>query len=265
MNNQKVRNVDFLLFSLTLFLTSYMAWKYWFDVGDFVIDYWQYAPNRYRLWEQLLLMLSGSFSITLLNIMSWFASFLIASLILHPIRGKEQRIIICWYIFVCLSGAFYNGPMFIILALLLKYHDNKYISLLLIPLTLMKEVVGLIGFLYLWIVGKKETSYIGGILGGISYISMRLLLGEVGYAPPPFIQQFAFLEVLNRLNPSLVLFYVMPLCLLLGLSFIQSKMNRRKALFVLLSSIPIFIFAIPWEPQLWFPMVFLLLNYEVNE
>ncbi len=235
-------------------------------------NYWSYSPNAYRLFEQFLIWLETvtSISIKWYVILSWVICISITYLILKP-KHFESVLFLLWVIWIAEWGNISNGPMYLILALIVKYADRKETPLLLIPLVFVKEVGAFIGIIYLFFIEqRKEDAVIWGVIAATMYTAVRFIIigpipayGDVYPGSAPSITIFFVWEKLTTVSTSFILLRVIPsiglLTYTISYGYFKSKHFKQELLLWILTAIPIFIFALFYEPQLWFPTLVVIL------
>jgi len=259
----RLTNVDISVLGAIAIIGLYVAKMAKLAYGDWWIDFWHYAPNTYRMWEQFTIWLSGGDGLFVLyfTILSWVVCVFIAYMIMRPIEHPE--IFFLWLLWMGYFGYIMNGPMYLLFALLSRYAKERWIPILLIPLALIKEVALFIGAMYLLLYVKehRKESVVGSALGALAYIAVRVLIGEVSYYPTgaqfflPMIQYVLVMSI-----QSFLVFIIANTILLLFT--IDTLRHYRLWVLVL---IPNLLFALFWEAQLWFPLIILLLKRDVKK
>ena len=112
-------------------------------------EYWNYAPNRYRLFHQLLMILHDSpFSIATLISLSFGLCITATYFIIRP-QQRDLQLFLFGVLLVGSFGAGYNAIIYPFLAIIGKYKDHPLAPILLIPLALTREFAFLMAVLFL--------------------------------------------------------------------------------------------------------------------
>lgn len=239
---------------MVAFLT-HGTYRYFSEIGYTLAERVQYAPFAYRLNWQIVSFLNGApFSVLTWMSISWIASIILVYIILRP-KGSQLLLFICWFAAVCYFGTIYDGEALVLIALLARYMDNKYTPLLLVPIALFREIVAFTGLLFLFFyTNKKIEGFLSFIAGGALYGVVRfIVIGNKPYAAFDFFTMPFLLDFL--MNPAYVFTYI-----LLIVALIFFTINTQYKWMWLFSAIPFFMFALFWEPQLWFPLVLIQLG-----
>ncbi len=267
--------IPLLLFVLLVCVFTYLGW--WraivIDVESWIGEYWQYSPNAYRLWQQLILFISSfSIPITTLNVISWAICLILVYPILRP-GLREVLILLAWHALVCAWCTFYNAPALILIALAARYPNHRLAPALILPLTLIKEFLGptLLVFFLLFCENRvRWRAIFWSFIAGITYLVLRIMIiGERPNAPPPFAPAITPLYVIEVMNWVLFIIGVVPtigLILLTMLYYrrVHPQYLKRALSLVLITALPIALFALFWEPQLWLPQVLILLAHKFS-
>jgi hypothetical protein len=235
------------------------AWQLGTGVwGQWWLTYWQYAPNRYRLWEQITLWIAqGSASFVLdFTVLSWVVFVSLSYLVIRPIR--HSWLLFLWLGWFAYWGYITNAPVYFLLALVGHWEKRKRAAYLLVPLILLKEAAFIIAGLFLFVRSRRTRVYVilcGSAAIGL-YCLMQVVLGEVPYFPntAPFFTPFYLLETVR--GWSAFTFIVLILCTGVLVLF-SIKVLGYWWLWLIVGAMNC-LFGIPWEPQLWFPIVLLL-------
>ena len=233
-----------------------------YDWDSFFSAYWQYAPNSYRVYEQFSLWLYATFSVSVSSFTA--LSFLIfgsvAYFVSRPIHRPE--LFLLWLMVMAFFGYVMNAPIFLLLCLIVKYRTSKYVSVLLLPLIFVKEIAAFIGFSYLFVYQKRKGSVPVFLVAACSY-GILTVLDPVPYGPaaasPFFTPIWTITEYLPKLSPLSFVLLVAVLMLVVLTAKWSSELSPRYVRIWLLLAFPNCLFACPWEPQLWFPLVWMLL------
>jgi hypothetical protein len=228
-------------------------------------------PNRYRLFLQLTLLLHNvlSINIFLLNASIFVILIIIIYFSLKP-TGKDYYLLL---LIGTLPMPFQDiVPLFLLFALV-KYSDNNWAYLLLIPLALTKEVIAWVGFWYLFLTAKSISDtlkiLISGIFGASVYVLIRSMIGEVGrstaphplgapacpfFSPPHWIRLF----LTNEYNHTYIMI-ISTLVIIIFLYFFVISTKLDLYLFIM-SEIPILLFACFFLMYLYFPVSMVILT-----
>jgi len=228
-----------------------VLWHLAFRVGQQVhsefLIYMQYAPNCYRLWDQLLLYLHDHpFSYIMLTSTVWALSILGTWLLIRPDEMDTLALIIGA---VSASLYFYirQGPQYLLLAALVV-SGSPAVLLLLVP---VKEYAVIVGVLYLLTYRResiRHTTILWIILTGLLYLGIHQMVGPVPYAPggaPLVTPQY----VLTKLSADMVTALVKCVPILVMLVLVARE--RRDVLFLSLCGVFVLTFGQFWEMHLW--------------
>lgn len=233
-----------------------------YDLDSFFSTYWQYAPNAYRMYEQFSLWLYANFSVSISSFtaLSFLVFGIAAYFVSRPIRRPE--LFLLWLMVMAFFGYLMNAPMFFLLCLIAKYRNSKYVSLLLIPLIFVKEITAFIGFLYLFVYQKRKES-LPVFLIAASWYGLVAFCHPIPYGPaavaPFFTPIWIVTQYLPKVSPLSFVLLMAVLALVVLSAKWSSELSPRFMIIWLLLAIPNCLFACPWEPQLWFPLIWMLL------
>ena len=209
----------------------------------------------------MLYLSSKIFTYYIWEIIFYLFSFvLILYLILDDLKTNKKM----YYNFMILNIMIIFIPLhllhytlaYVLIVVAIKY-DNEY---LLIPITVIREQVSWIMFGYFLIKEKKISRelLLSSGLSVLTYVIMRyIIIGDAPY----FFNEF-FLPYKLFLNPLIAptlineAITMIPLTLF-GLFFYVRK--REHILLVAWNIIPLLLFSIIWETQLWYP-IFLIIT-----
>jgi len=256
--------IIFIIFSI-----AYSNWRLLqFTLDSNMISYYlDYSPNAYRLTNFLMYYLS---TITPLSFVTWnmFQFFIILTAIYFIIKpeDKDYLLFILWIV---------NFPIFndisqmFFLMIIVLYRDKKFIPILLIILAPIKEIGAFLGAIYLLLYRKdKKFVLIFCIAGLLLYLIIRfLIIGNLPYNEeiskfftlPNLFSKLTtnFLDSIMRLLPTIILMTI-------TYDFYIKDSLLLKQLFIIIF-IPIFLFAVFWEAQLWFPYFIIALTHKLKE
>lgn len=253
-----------MVLGILVTLTYYGCWavfQYRLSLDSGLIDYyltsWESAPNRYRMYKQFLLFLHDNpFPLFTWLSLFWIICVYLTYLIIKPDSKDLLPFLVSITVLTLVRGVV-DAPIYPILALLTVYRDKRWISLLLIPLALVKEIAAWVGLGVLFLYGEnKREGIVSFSIGAAIYAILRfVVIGDVGY--PPNAAPFFVLPVL----PSIILLSLKFVVIQSALSlFILIVTIQREDLRVLLwTAVPVFLFASFWYSHLWFPVIMVAL------
>lgn len=218
------------------------------------LEYWGYAPNRYRLFHQLLIYFHNNpLSVITLITLSFGLCMTAAYLIIRP-KDQDLTLFIMGILLVGGLGYGYNALMYPILAIMGKYRDRPLTPLLLIPLVLTKEFAFFVAVVFLILYSRnKSISILSGIIASVVYLIVRfMVLGNIDNYPAsaPLFTPFYMIQVINPWFLGIGFAVVLMMYLV--------TRTRNDILLVIATAIVTFTFALWWEPQLWVPTVILI-------
>jgi len=228
-------------------LLTYLTWKYFSSSSMMFSDWVDIAPYAYRMnWYFVSFLGNFMFSSTTWLCGSWIISLVLVYLII-PKTGESEIIFMLWLVAISAFGTIFDGPAFVFLALIMKYKKSKYCFLLFIPLILFKEIIAFIAFVALFLGSDKKIRLsLSVIPAGMAYLLFRLFVGT-----KPQAVGGLFLPVIPAITTSFVFVFWIPIMIvLIALSF-----TKQFTKLWLITGIVLCVFALPWEPQLWFPLV----------
>ncbi len=231
---------------------------------DFWRWYLQYAPNRYRIFQQILLCADNHiFSLGTWHAIIWGVSVSLLLIAMHPDLPESVSLLIL-IMMMSIQSLILSAPGYVLLYLVLKHREDKYAYALLPLIALIKEFLlysAVIGILLLPVTDRKSSNeriIMWGIVSAIVYIVFVLSMGVVNAAPggTPLVTTLYVVNVLQTgWRDSAALFAIIILAAILPR--IRSK-GDAVALF--LSAAPVFVFGFFWEPQLWLPALIVLIE-----
>ena len=262
-----------IIFYVLLFIATVLNFfAYFFEniaFDNWYFNYYASDPNFYRLYLQFAIFIhSLGFDFFLFIGIVHFVLFALVYYSLKP-KGLEYLLLI----FISnMPMPFQDTMPIFLLFLVVKYSDSKWSYLLLIPLALVKEVVAWTGFWYLFLTmpdlkSKIEIS-LSAFAGVVSYIIMRLLMGEVPriqiphpsgdpvcpfFSPPHWIK--LFLNNTNNIAPAMIISTTL---ILVFLYFLIK--TRNEAYIVGISIIPILFFGAFFLVYLYFPIAIVVVT-----
>jgi len=240
-------------------LFSKVAWDKGQSVSsDDLMEYLEHEPNRYRLFDQLLLRLHRKpFSIVTWQSMAWGGSVGLTYLLLRP-EGTDLLFFLIAVAACSMMFFIRQAVLFPLLALFVL----TYFPLLLIPIALTKEhglwiVVG-----YMFFTGADILLYGWVLIAGLLYVAARVYIGKAPRSEktaPLFTPQYV-LKVLRgdteagRVQVAINLFSTATIIVFLVLA---GPLGVGMIIWTAVLVVPL---ALWWEPQLWFPALVLVLG-----
>ena len=253
-----------MVLGILVTLTYYGCWwvfSYRLSLNPGLIDYyltsWASAPNRYRMYKQLLLFLhENPFPLFTWLSLFWIICVYLTYLIMKPDSNNLLPFIVSITVLTLVCGIV-DAPIYPILALLTIYRDKKWISLLLIPLALIKEIAAWIGLGVLLLHGgNKKEGIVSFSIGAAIYAILRfVIIGDVGYAPDA--APFFVLPVLPSIILPSLKFVVIQSAFSLFILIIA--IQREDLRILLWTAVPVFLFALFWYSHLWIPVIIVAL------
>jgi len=258
-------NRDSLVIMGILLALCYVKWRALSPSNDYLIDSLWYNPSGYRLWTQFLIMLDQH----PIAYVAWVSIvFAVVSWCLYLGCKEEDRMMMLgWLALVILSSSILQAPAFLLLALAILLRESKWSYLMVIPMTIVKEHVGLVYIIYL-LSTKKYREAIGvSVLWVVTFLSIRLLIGPLDFwvspfwgeaLPTPILTLEPYIIRLSLLDRQILIVAEIVLCIL----FLRDKIE----ICMVLANLPIItIFGLFYEAQLWLPiMVAVIYRREVE-
>ncbi len=133
------------------------------------------SPFAYRMNWYLTDWLSGF----VFSQWTWFSVTWIISIvgILILFKDESAPALLLWIIGASVFGAIYDGSAFLLLAIMIKYREHPYVILLLIPIALFKEVIALIGLLYMLLhTQNRIAGLVSFTIAGFAYCLVRFVI-----------------------------------------------------------------------------------------
>lgn len=256
---------DTIVYLAILLLLCYNRWQRETFSNDLIVTAIQYNPTGYRLWTQFLVMLDQNplAYVALTSIVFAFVSWA-----LYLGCDKEDRtMLFVWLVFVISWSSNRQSPAFLLLALAVLFRNSKWSYLLVVPMVLVKEHAGLVYIIYLIAFKKYKEAVLVAVLWGVTYLSVRLIVGPLDFYMPDDPAYFVTTPILT-LDPYLIRFFPILLNwkrwvwitaeIVLCLLFLE----RRTEVFMILANLPIImIFGLFYEAQLWL-MVMVVIVYK---
>lgn len=251
---------DSLVSLAVLLLLCFFKWRENSPFNAIIIESTQYIPDAYRLWTQFLVMLDQN-PIAYVALTSIVFAVVSWSLYLGS-REKDRTMMFAWLVFVIYFASVRQAPAYLLLALAILLREYKWSLLLVVPMVLVKEHAGLVYVFYL-LAAKKYREAIGvGILWAVTFVSLRLLIGPVGFFVPSDPTLFVSTPIFT-LAPYLVRITWMKGLWVAGeIMLCALFLKDRTEVFMVLANLPVIaIFGLFYEPQLWL-MVMVAIVYK---
>jgi hypothetical protein len=260
----------YLTMTLLLLFTK-MAW----DKGQsiqpqYLIEYMQESPNAYRLFDQFLLKLHRKrFSFITWTSIAWFGSLVLTYIILfNPVWftnwpfatlvvWNPQRMVFLIGAAACSMNFYIRQSLLYPLLALFSVTLNP---LLLLPIVVVKEQGLWLAGGYLMFIGHLDLlnmTYIG--LAGVFYLLVRWSIGKKPRSvenAPFFTPRYAINHLRNK-RPKQVLIDLVALAAMFVFVVMEGMLGIQM---IIWTAGLVFLFALWWEPQLWFPTVILILG-----
>lgn len=241
MNREHLAKLGFI------FLLWYITFRAGQTLHGIILDYMQFAPNCFRLWDQALICLHDRpFSYITLATSVWVLSILGTWFLIRPDEMDTLALIIGT---VSASLYFYvrQAPQYLLLSVMV-ISGNPVFLFLLVP---VKEYAAIVGVLYLFVYRRESIRYrtiLWIVLAGLLYLGIRQIIGFVPYAPGD-VQPVTLWYVLAQL--PVLMEYILLRCVSILIMLVLVARDRRDVLFLFLCGVFVFMFALFWEVQLW--------------
>lgn len=217
------------------------------------IGYMHESPEAYRLWDHVLLRFHRRpFSIITLETLSFSVCMLVSYLLFMP-TGLYGLMFVAG-VLACSSDFSVRHSVQYPLLTLLAVTSNP---VLLVPLILTKELAAWLGLGYLLLIGGLQplTLICAGV-AFLAYVAMRKMVGKRErrapfFAPPYYIQYIR--GKLEGKGRGLILWNLTGVFVMIVFSAVTGPA------LLLWTAVPVLLFALWWEPQLWWPTVLVLL------
>ena len=241
----------------SLVIMARVAWSTGQRVDlDRFISYMHEDPEAYRLWDHILLYFHRRpFSIITLETMSFVLCMTLSYLFIVPIGVNGLVFVIG--VLACSSNFSVRHSVQYPLLALLALTSNP---VLLIPLILTKELAAWLGLGHLLLTGGLQPMTL--IFAGVAflvYVAMRLVVGKRARGPegtPLFAVPYHIRYLLGRIEGrgrGQILWNLAGVAVMIVFS------ATRGLPLLLWTAVPVLLFAMWWEPQLWLPTVIVLL------
>lgn len=254
--------IEPLLVLFILLVLTHVAWKSGQRTDlDAFLDSMVMRPNAYRLWDRLLLHLHRRpFSIITWECMAWGVMISLTYVLLQ-VTGIDLLLFLLGTA-TCSSG--FKVRQSLMYPLLVLFVQTQCAPLLVL-IVATKEVGLWIALGYLVLTGGDMTSYVWVGVAGVFYLALRYSitgqkrsdLSAPLFTPPYYIRLFRH----GRENGARRDLFAMVFWDLIGSVGILSVVMVRSLAggLLLWAAVPIVLFALWWEPQLWFPVLVVLL------
>ncbi len=226
------------------------------DAETFWLWHWQHSPNRYRLLQQLFLLLNGHpLSLGQLMTITWGLSMVALMLVMAPDRSELVPLLVVTMM-MSAQLLILSAPAYVLLAVLCRYKDHRFAFLLVPMMTVLKEFLGFAAVVALLASGNRCNAVLGAALSAAAYAAVWLLMGPSDTAPggTPLVTFFYMIGVLQT---SWAISATVFTAVIIA-AFALLVRNRSDALLVAVLVAPIFVFGFFWEPQLWLPAMIVL-------
>ena len=225
------------------------------DIDRF-ISYMHEDPEAYRLWDHVLLRFHRRpFSIITLQTMSFALCMMLSYLLIVP-TGINGLVFVVGVLACSSNFSVRHSIQYPLLALMVLTSNPIF----LIPLILTKELAAWLGLGYLLLTGGLQPlTVICASAAFLAYVAMRLLVGERVRGPEgaplfavPYHIRYLLGQIEGRARGQI-------LWNLAGVAVMIVFSATRGLPLLLWTAVPVLLFAMWWEPQLWLPTVIVLL------
>jgi len=249
------KNRDSLVIMGILLALCYTKWRALSPCNDYLIESLQYTPAGYRLWTQFLIMLDQH----PIAYVAWVSIvFAAVSWCLYlGCRKEDQMMMFGWLALVILSSSILQAPAFLLLALAILLGGSKWSYLMVIPMTIVKEHVGLVYIIYLFSIRKYKEAIGVGVLWAVTFLTIRLIIGPLDFwvspfygeaLPTPILTLAPYIIRLSLVNNQVLIVAEIVLCVL----FLRDRIE----VLMILANLPIIVtFGLFYEAQLWLPII----------
>jgi len=236
------------------FIVTRITWAFGqlIDLDQF-ISYMDEDPEAFRLWDHLLLYFhKRPFSIITLLTMSFIFCMMVSYIIIMP-AGVGGLVFAVGFMACAANFSVRHSIQYPLLALL-GITGNP---VLLVPLILTKEISAWVGLGYLLLTnGLQPLTLFFAALSFLVYVIMKLKIGKRGrssYRVPLFAVPCYVRRLLSKEKLGVVFWNIA------GTAALVLFLAVYTPLLLLWTALPVFLFALFWEPQLWFPTVIVIL------
>lgn len=239
---------------LLLFLTK-MAWDRGQRAGNKrMLNHMSLAPNVYRLFDRLLMKLNRRpFSFITWTSLAWGASMMLTCFLLIP-TGLDLLVFLIGAAACSMNFYIRQAPLYPLLAIFAMTLNPLWLILI----VLTKEQGLWIASGYLFFTGADLIMFFWVATAGFIYIAIRYRIGHrersEGGAPfftPPYVVQYL------RKKPHLVAINLVAVVTIVIFSMMKGLLGIQM---ILWTAALVCLFALWWEPQLWFPTFILLIG-----
>lgn len=245
----------FVLF--ILLVLTHMAWKSGqrTDLNTF-LDSMLMRPNAYRLWDRLLLHFHRRpFSIVTWECMAWGAMMSLTYVLLD-ITGTD---LLLFLLGVAACSSDFKVRQSLMYPLLVLFVRTQFGPLLML-IVATKELGLWVALGVIILTGADMIAYIQVCLAGLFYLILRrLITGQRRsessaplFTPPYYVR---LLRHGNRDVYGMVFWNLVGTIGMFGVLMVRGLAGGL----LLWTAVPIVLFALWWEPQLWFPVLVVLL------
>ncbi|MHA1979367.1 MAG: hypothetical protein ACW98I_20875 [Candidatus Hodarchaeales archaeon] len=242
-----------------IFIISYTTWKT-LQLRDInvIIDFMEHGNNAYRLSNKIFLFLHD----LPVSYYTWIAlQFIISLTIVYYLIRPKGKDFILFMLWLSLFPIFYHSIQYILLVMLVKYSNTKASPYLVVSLVFVKEFSVWLALGYLFLTNSRSRAELitSAAISGVLYIGIRLL---IGYVPPyenaaPLITPLHLIQTAIYNPATYILIQLLPLVILLLYS-VNTEFELKLSLW---NALPILLFALLWESQLWFPLFIVIISH----
>lgn len=220
------------------------------------IDYMQEDPEIYRLWDHILLLFhKHPFSIITLSTLSFVSCIALTYILITP-SGIAGLIFILGVLACSSNFSTRHSIQYPLLALLVLTNNPVF----LVPLILTKELAAWLGLGHLVIAGGLQLmTMVCALVAFLLYVAVRKYIGRRSRHPkgaPLFTPPFYVNLMLGRIEGTSRGLVVWNMA---GVVAMLVFLVMNGPLLLLWTAGPILLFALWWEPQLWLPVVVVVL------
>lgn len=232
------------------------------------IYYLSFAPNAYRLQTQFILVISEYFHfVEYFYYYTTVATFFLSISLIYYVLKLDSVDLYLYLIFllqfVMQPSLIENAFSYVLLVLMIVYKK----PVLIIPNIIIKEFSLWQALGYYFIIKRKYSRpLVFGSLAGALYVSIVLLTGLEQYQFTGISYIFSFFSTIPFfVNDFMLREEHVLLVLSLSLAIFFSIETKQDIYLYLWQAIPIMLFGLFWEIQLWFPVVLIILSNKKME
>ena len=249
--------IEQIIVLFILLVLTHMAWKNGQTMQlDRFLASMRMKPNAYRLWDRLLFYFHRRpFSLVTLQCMAW-GTMMSLTYVLLDITGIDLLLFLLGAAACSSDFKIRQSLMYPLLVLFVQTQCAP----LLVLIVAVKEVGLWIALGYLILTGGDVTSYVWVGVAGVLYLALRHYitgqrrdsLSAPLFTPPYYVRR------LRQGNKDLFAMIFWDLVGSIGMLSVVMVRGLAGGL-LLWAAVPIILFALWWEPQLWFPVLVVLL------